>query len=809
MDRFRERFLSKEQDKVANLDTTSQVRVVDHSGMPIEEVPSPQSACAICSETFSSSLHICQDVAAPKLDPLIGKVIGERYQIVELIGQGGMSHVYKARHQILNKFVAVKMLRFHLAGEERHLMRFKREAKTASSLQHPNIASVHDFGIMPDGQPFLVMDFIEGETMRDRIRREPISARDCVELFSQICEALRYAHQKGVVHRDMKPGNVILTKDENGTDVVKVVDFGIAKIIAEEDQSQDLTKTGESCGSPPYMSPEQCQGQTLDARSDIYSMGCLLFESLTGEPPLKGASIYETIRMQLENMPPSVREKKPDTELSDEFDSIVFKCMAKRPDDRYANMSDLKDALDQLFDHEVNHTFFDQCKVRYARWARRRKTRAHRTSTSSVGSLALTGLVVAVAVAAGLAYFQNTISGLNSANDNAPLQANKRDATTPDERWVFEIAKARDAMDQRKYQQAIDAAKNAFRLTTAFPPADVRPRESLQILSEALHADNQTEQADIVDKQLKDIDFLTGNIRWSDPENNAARILELSMMNIHDKKVAEELARRTSLQAFLLAESGRAIEAEKYIKQVIEIDKRSIGRQHPEYARAIANLGLIYSQQGRFAAAEDLYRQAYEIRKKALGSEHRDTARALKNYAVCQLHLAKTNEAQEKLQKALVLYNKMPNTSDKGDCLDSLGRTYMQQDKFDKAAELFQAAIDQRKQIFGRNHIAVGESVGGLAEVYIQTGRLGEARELSKNAYDIAVNRYGPESLPAADYLANLGQIAYAQADYKTAQGYFDNALKIRKQKQPAGHPALESLNNYLRLCAKRLGQLP
>jgi tetratricopeptide (TPR) repeat protein len=595
-----------------------------------------------------------------------------------------------------------------------------------------------------------------------------------------------------------------LTKDENGIDTVKVVDFGIAKIISEEDQSQDLTKTGESCGSPPYMSPEQCQGQTLDARSDVYSMGCLLFEALTGEPPLKGASIYETIRMQLENMPPSVREIKSDTELADEFDSIIFKCMAKRPEDRYASMSQLKDSLDQLFGTQTKHTFLDHLKLRYARWLRRRKTKARRSG--GVGSLAVTAIVVAATIACGFLYFQNSINGLQRGTDSAITGLDNKHLSL-DEQWTGQMQRAHNAMDQHKYQEAIDTAKSAFQITAKFPPADIRPRESLQLLSEALRADNQTDQADNVDKQIKDLEFLTGNIRWSDAESNAARILELSMMDMNNPKIAEELARRTSLQGFLLGESGKSFEAEKYLKQVIEIDKKHLGTEHPEYARAIANLGQVYTQQGRFSAGEELYRQAYEIRKKKLGAEHRDTVRTLKNYAITQLHQAKTKEAQDKLQFALDCYNKMPNTSDKGDCLDSLARTYLQQDDFNTSEQLFKQAVEQRTAIFGHNHPAVGESLGGLGAVYIQTERLDEAQGLTSEALKIATNRFGQDSLPVAEYVTNLGRISYAKGDYKTARQQFDRALKIRKQKQPAGHPALKSLDDYLRMCAKRLAQ--
>ena len=183
--------------------------------------------------------------------------------------------------------------------------RFQLEAEAASCLKHPNIIAVYDYGIAPTGQPYLVMEYLVGESLADLIKRDKnIEQRRVVKIFIQACDALSHAHKKGVIHRDLKSSNIMLVEQEDKSDIVKVLDFGIAKLMpASGKLPQNLTQTGEVFGSPIYMSPEQCLGQTLDQRSDIYSMGTMLYEALTGVPPLVGNTIVDTMQMHVGTKP--------------------------------------------------------------------------------------------------------------------------------------------------------------------------------------------------------------------------------------------------------------------------------------------------------------------------------------------------------------------------------------------------------------------------------------------------------------------------------------------------------------------------
>lgn len=280
-------------------------------------------------------------------DPLIGTLIAERYRILQLVGRGGMGVVYKARHEMMERTVAIKMLLPQLTADEGAAARFQREARASSRINHSNIISLHDFGKTEDGVPYIVMDFIEGESLADVLKREKqLGTSRCAHIFTQVCDALAHAHELGIIHRDLKPGNIMLLQTEDAHDVVKVVDFGIAKMYeSEEGEMQKLTTTGELFGSPVYMSPEQCGGYELDSRSDIYSLGCVMYETLTGKLPCVGKTVLETISKQISAAPPAFSAARPDLFIPDWMESIVTRALSKDPARRQQSMRQVQDEI--------------------------------------------------------------------------------------------------------------------------------------------------------------------------------------------------------------------------------------------------------------------------------------------------------------------------------------------------------------------------------------------------------------------------------------------------------------------------------
>lgn len=255
----------------------------------------------------------------------------------------------------MDRLVAIKMLLTDRSPDKETFLRFKQEGKAASQLSHPNIAAVYDFGISPAGQPYMAMDYIHGISLDKMIEEQGAVPTDvAVGIFVQVCDAMAHAHQKGIIHRDLKPSNIMVTAAENGASVVKIVDFGIAKLLytdgvyAEGTQAQGLTRAGEVFGSPSYMSPEQCQGLRLDNRSDIYSMGCVMYETLTGKLPLTGQNTIETMYQHMNVNPPPFAQVRPDLSIPNYLEDIVFKALAKKPQDRYQSMTELKEDLEHI-----------------------------------------------------------------------------------------------------------------------------------------------------------------------------------------------------------------------------------------------------------------------------------------------------------------------------------------------------------------------------------------------------------------------------------------------------------------------------
>src|SRR4051812_49345084 len=269
------------------------------------------------------------------------QVLGERYEIGGVLGRGGMAEVHRGRDLRLGREVAVKVLRSDLARDPSFQVRFRREAQAAASLNHPAIVAVYDTGedrTTTGATPYIVMEYVEGETLRDVIRREGhLPSERAMSLAADICGALDFSHRNGIVHRDVKPGNVMITPQGS----VKVMDFGIARAVS--DSAATMTSTAAVIGTAQYLSPEQARGESVDARSDVYSMGCLLYELVTGAPPFSGDSPVAVASQHVREdprLPSSINRAIPP-----ELDAILLKAMSKNPANRYQSAADMRNDL--------------------------------------------------------------------------------------------------------------------------------------------------------------------------------------------------------------------------------------------------------------------------------------------------------------------------------------------------------------------------------------------------------------------------------------------------------------------------------
>jgi len=283
------------------------------------------------------------------LDLLPGQTVAGRYIVMEELGRGGMGVVYKVNQFALSRHLALKTI--HTTDIPDSIWRrFQQEAKATGLLHHPNLISVHDFGLLEDNHPYFVMDLIEGTTLSKLIEKNgPLSVMEAIPLMLQVCFGLAHAHDVGIIHRDVKPSNIMLCKTEIGTanSTVKIVDFGIAKLHSEE-STQSLTRTGEIFGSPLYMSPEQCLGQPVDHRSDIYAFGCVFFETLTGLPPFQGTNALATMLKHQSEKPPTLKEITLGKEFPQEIEKMVARLLSKDPDQRYQSLKSVARDLSLL-----------------------------------------------------------------------------------------------------------------------------------------------------------------------------------------------------------------------------------------------------------------------------------------------------------------------------------------------------------------------------------------------------------------------------------------------------------------------------
>ncbi|MDD5305872.1 MAG: protein kinase [Deltaproteobacteria bacterium] len=459
---------------------------------------------------------------APGHDPQLGKLIDGRYLLLEVLGEGGMGSVYRANHVLMDKPVAVKLIHSELAHLPEVARRFEREARSSSRLTDPHCISVTDFGRTEDGNLFLVMEILEGESLADRLARDgALPAAKAVDITVQILKALAHAHGAGVVHRDLKPENVMLVTHGDETDFAKILDFGIAKLASGSGSGEKLTQSGLVFGTPPYLSPEQALGQDVDHRADLYAAGIMLFEMLTGLQPFRAESAMQIISMHITAPIPSLAEHG---RFPAGMQGVIDKAMAKQTGDRFASADEFMASLQALDPGAVEEAVPRWAAVMavLARYATRARDRflaldpRRRLFVGGVASAVVLALVLLIA-----------LSGKDEASKVVYKAVPAKGVD--EDRLTNMIEKADGQLRAGLPSEAIITAKEILAASPDQPSALLLLGHAQFAVAERTQAMESYDKALSLSPELAaDVrlrEYLVQGLKWGDSQNKAALLL--------------------------------------------------------------------------------------------------------------------------------------------------------------------------------------------------------------------------------------------------------------------------------------------
>ena len=316
---------------------------------------SPRTASGIAHTELGEAPQTGGEASAPAAEPWIGRVLDDRYEIESILGEGGMGAVYVARHLKLHKQVALKVIRAELAGNGEVAIRFAREAMATAQFEHPHVASAIDYGALPEGGAYFVMQLVRGRSLREFLEDGPLPWRTACNVAAQVADALSAARASSIVHRDLKPDNILVETRDDGSQLVKILDFGIAHVAPSEEPApegampnRELTRVGTIMGTPGYMSPEQAVGDRVDHRTDLYALGVVLWECVAGKELWDGPDITSIITRQMSEEPPALADASEQKDIPDELNSIVQQLLNRKPEERPEHAGLVRDALREL-----------------------------------------------------------------------------------------------------------------------------------------------------------------------------------------------------------------------------------------------------------------------------------------------------------------------------------------------------------------------------------------------------------------------------------------------------------------------------
>jgi len=744
---------------------------------------------------------------SPPLDNLpeerLGTVI-RRYKLLEKIGEGGMAVVYMAEQQEpIRRKVALKVIKLGMDTKS-VIARFEAERQALAMMDHPNIAKVLDAGATETGRPYFVMELVKGASITEFCDANNLNAHDRLKLFVQVCRAVQHAHQKGIIHRDIKPTNVMVTLHD-GVPVPKVIDFGIAKAINRRLTEKTLfTRYAQIIGTPAYMSPEQAEmsGLDIDIRTDIFSLGTLLYELLTGSPPftseyLLSQSYEEMQRIIREEEPvkPSTRIRTatrehrsvragpcacptsgghggpPLRKVHDDLDWIVMKTLEKDRNRRYDSVTEFAADIHRYLDNEPVLAGPPSTLYRVKKLIRRRR-----------GFVVVT-LAIAASLIIGLA--ATTMMFIRSEHSRRK-----------------ESEARAEAQRQAHKANAISDFLNRD-LLSSIDPVQARGREVTvrEILDKA---------SDKIQDQFNDEPLVEASIRvtlaqtylslgeYEKAEPHFRRALELNRASLgpDDPNVAITM----SNLAQVLQDTNRLTEAEPLLEQALDIMATFYDPNHPKLATALNNLATLFYDTNRFAEAEPMFRQALAIQEKALGPNDPKVAIDLNNLGELLRVTNRLDEAEPLLRRALTIDEQAfdSNHPSVARDLNNLAALLMAKNRWDEAESLLRRALTIEEHVFGKDHRIIAIRLNNLAELLRVTNRYDETESLYRRALAIDEKVYGEDHPNIAICLNHLVVLFMQTNQFNEAEPILRRALAIHEKANGPDHPSVARDLSYL-----------
>ena len=672
--------------------------------------------------------------APPMATGLAGQTVGA-YRLISQIGQGGMGSVWLAERNDgrFERKVAVKFIHIGQMGKGGEA-RFKREGSILGRLAHPHIAELVDAGVSNGGQPYLVLEFVEGEHIDRYCDQQSLEVEARIRLFLDVLGAVAHAHANLIVHRDLKPSNVLVSKDGE----VKLLDFGIAKLLegeAEDGAATVLTIEGGRAMTPEYAAPEQVTGAPVTTATDVYALGVLLYVLLTGQHPagksLRSPADLVKAIVDTEPTPPSdvVNPSRGDGEettgnatrratipeklsrlLRGDLDTIVAKALKKNPPERYASVTALGDDLGRYLKHEPISARPDTIGYRVAKFARRNRT-----------AVVLTGLAFA-AVMAGVA---GTLVETQRARAQRDLAIRERDRAGRVTQFMIKMFKVSDPSEARG---------------NSVTAREILDKSSAEV--DAQLAKDPETQAQMIDV-MGDVYFGLG--LYPKSESMLARSVDIRRQALGpdhpDTLAAESDLGRT------LSMVQRDEDAEKLLRQTLAIQQRVLGPENPDTLTTMHRLGNSLIGQRRYAEAEQLDSQVLEKRRRVLGPEHTDTVASMDNMAFIFLSENRLPEAEKMQRDALAIAMRVQGAEDPYtlDSINRYARILSLENKLPEAEKVQRDGLDVQMRVMGPDHALTLRSLGNLRNIYRSEHNYAEAEKIARQIQTRQARVFGPE----------------------------------------------------------------